>query len=40
MGMECVIYMGEVDIERQRPNVERMRILGAEVRPATSGSKP
>ena len=39
MGMECVIYMGEVDIERQRPNVERMRILGADVRPATSGSK-
>ena len=39
MGMECVIYMGEVDIERQRPNVERMRILGAEVRPATSGSR-
>ena len=39
MGMKCVIYMGEVDIERQRPNVERMRILGADVRPATSGSK-
>ena len=39
MGMECVIYMGEVDIERQRPNVERMKILGAEVRPAISGSK-
>ena len=39
MGMECVVYMGEVDMKRQRPNVERMRLLGAEVRPATSGSK-
>ncbi len=39
MGMECVVYMGEVDIERQKPNVERMRILGAEVRAAKSGSK-
>ena len=39
MGLKCVIYMGEVDIERQRPNVERMRILGADIRPATSGSK-
>ena len=39
MGLQCIIYMGEVDIERQKPNVERMRILGAEVRPATSGSK-
>ena len=39
MGMKCVIYMGEVDIERQRPNVERMKILGAEIRPAISGSK-
>ncbi len=39
MGMECVVYMGEVDMQRQKPNVERMRILGAEVRPATSGSK-
>lgn len=39
MGMECIVYMGEVDIARQRPNVERMRILGAEVRPAMSGSK-
>ncbi|MCC5920927.1 MAG: tryptophan synthase subunit beta [Cyclobacteriaceae bacterium] len=38
-GMECIIYMGEVDIARQRPNVERMKILGAEVRAATSGSK-
>jgi tryptophan synthase beta chain len=39
MGMECIVYMGEVDMERQKPNVERMRILGAEVRPARSGSK-
>ena len=39
MGMECLVYMGEVDIQRQKPNVERMRMLGAEVIPATSGSK-
>lgn len=39
MGMECIVYMGEVDMERQRPNVERMKLLGAQVRPATSGSK-
>ncbi|SHO64947.1 tryptophan synthase subunit beta [Algoriphagus zhangzhouensis] len=39
MGMECTVYMGELDIQRQRPNVERMRILGAQVIPATSGSK-
>ena len=39
MGMECVIYMGEVDINRQRPNVERMKILGAEVKSVKSGSK-
>ncbi len=39
MGMECTIYMGAIDIERQRPNVERMKILGAQVVPATSGSK-
>ncbi|MFM8347138.1 MAG: tryptophan synthase subunit beta, partial [Bacteroidota bacterium] len=38
MGMECIIYMGQLDIERQRPNVERMRILGAKVVPATSGN--
>lgn len=38
MGMECVVYMGQVDIERQRPNVERMRILGARVVPAVSGN--
>ncbi len=39
MGMECTIYMGAVDIDRQRPNVERMKILGAKVVPANSGSK-
>ncbi|MBY5958812.1 tryptophan synthase subunit beta [Membranicola marinus] len=39
MGMECIVYMGEVDIERQKPNVFRMKMLGAEVRPARSGSK-
>ncbi len=38
MGMECIVYMGQVDMERQRPNVERMRILGATVVPAISGS--
>lgn len=39
MGMECLVYMGEIDIKRQKPNVERMKMLGAEVVPATSGSK-
>ncbi|WP_375562633.1 tryptophan synthase subunit beta [Bernardetia sp. OM2101] len=39
MGMECIIFMGEIDIERQQPNVQRMKMLGAEVRPALSGSK-
>jgi tryptophan synthase beta chain len=39
LGMECVVYMGEVDIERQALNVFRMRLLGAEVRPATTGSR-
>jgi tryptophan synthase beta chain len=39
MGLECIVYMGEVDIKRQAPNVARMKMLGAEVRPATSGSK-
>lgn len=39
MGLKCTVYMGEVDMKRQRPNVERMRILGAEVRPAKSGSR-
>jgi len=39
MGIKCVIYMGEVDIKRQSPNVARMKMLGSEVRPAKSGSK-
>lgn len=39
MGMDCTVYMGEVDIARQHPNVERMKLLGATVVPATSGSK-
>ena len=39
MGMECIVFMGAVDIERQHVNVERMRMLGAEVRAATSGSR-
>jgi tryptophan synthase beta chain len=38
-GLECIVYMGEVDIERQAPNVARMKMLGATVRPAKSGSK-
>ena len=38
-GINCVIYMGEVDIARQAPNVARMKMLGADVKPATSGSK-
>ena len=38
MNMQCVVYMGEKDIERQAPNVARMKMLGAEVVPATSGS--
>ncbi|MBI1776043.1 MAG: tryptophan synthase subunit beta [Proteobacteria bacterium] len=37
-GMECTVFMGAEDIQRQKPNVERMRLLGAEVRPVTSGS--
>jgi tryptophan synthase beta chain len=37
-GLPCVIYMGAVDVERQKPNVFRMNLLGAEVRPVTSGS--
>ncbi len=38
-GLECVVYMGEIDIERQAPNVARMKMMGAEVVAATSGSK-
>lgn len=39
MGIECIVYMGALDIKRQAPNVARMKMLGAEVRPAQSGSK-
>jgi len=39
MGIECIVYMGAVDIERQAPNVSRMKMLGARVVPANSGSK-
>ncbi|MGI8754686.1 MAG: tryptophan synthase subunit beta [Acidimicrobiales bacterium] len=39
MGFDCVVYMGEVDMERQKLNVFRMKLLGAEVRPAVSGSR-
>lgn len=39
LGLECTVYMGAVDMERQKPNVERMRFLGATVVPATSGSQ-
>ena len=39
LGLECVVYMGEVDIARQAPNVARMKLLGAEVRAVSSGSR-
>ena len=39
MDLECLVYMGEIDIARQAPNVARMKMLGAEVRPALSGSR-
>ena len=39
MGITCIAYMGEIDIERQAPNVARMKMLGAEVIPAKSGSR-
>ncbi len=39
MGLNCIVYMGEKDIARQAPNVQRMKMLGAEVCPAVSGSK-
>ncbi len=39
MGLECIVYMGAIDIERQAPNVARMKMLGATVVPANSGSK-
>jgi tryptophan synthase beta chain len=38
-GLECIVYMGEIDMARQAPNVFRMKLLGAEVRPVSSGSK-
>jgi len=38
-GLKCVVYMGEVDVERQKPNVFRMKLLGAEVIPVASGSR-
>ncbi|MFA6456586.1 MAG: tryptophan synthase subunit beta [Bacteroidota bacterium] len=38
-GLQCIVYMGEEDMERQAPNVYRMKLLGAEVRPVSSGSK-
>lgn len=38
-GLQCIVYMGAVDIQRQAPNVARMKMLGAEVRPALSGSR-
>src|SRR5919199_6829845 len=39
LGLECVVYMGEEDVRRQSPNVHRMRLLGAEVRPVREGSR-
>lgn len=39
MGLKCIVYMGQTDIERQSPNVSRMKMLGAEVVPVTSGNK-
>ena len=39
MGLECIVYMGDLDIKRQAPNVARMKMLGSEVRAAKSGSK-
>lgn len=39
LGLECIVYMGEVDIARQQPNVFRMQLVGAEVRPVSSGSR-
>jgi tryptophan synthase beta chain len=39
LGLDCIVYMGEVDIARQQPNVYRMKLLGTEVRPVSSGSR-
>ena len=38
MNMQCIVYMGKTDVERQHINVEKMKMLGAEVRPVTSGN--
>lgn len=38
LGMECIVYMGKTDVERQQPNVQRMQMLGAKVEPVTSGN--
>jgi tryptophan synthase beta chain len=38
-GMECIVYMGALDVERQAPNVKKMKLLGAEVRPVHSGNR-
>lgn len=38
LGMECIVYMGKTDVERQQPNVQRMQMLGARVEPVTSGN--
>jgi len=40
LNLECVVYMGKVDVERQKPNVYRMKLFGATVVPVESGSKP
>src|SRR4029079_9737012 len=39
LGLQCIVYMGEVDIQRQALNVFKMKLLGAEVRPVASGSR-
>jgi tryptophan synthase beta chain len=39
LGLNCIVYMGEEDIQRQAPNVDRMKLMGAEVRPVSSGSR-
>ena len=39
LGLDCVVYMGEVDVERQAPNVQRMKLLGAEVVPVSAGTR-
>src|SRR6202043_316707 len=39
LGLECIVYMGEEDIRRQEPNVQRMRLLGARVAPVSAGAR-